>query len=410
MRVIHKIAVAGVVVATLVGVGMGTAFADPSSPPTLTTNVGVDCPPLFVGSPVENTSGSLTYDYDATNPTYPIACWDSDATGAQPVPIITKESGPGDTSCKLTRPVTADGGITALNANQKDVTVAGGQPAYCIDFVFSDRGPHTGTVDTFVALAHDAIDWSYPVVSGQINPQPASLTLADLKAIYTCQDMNWDQVGGANAPIVPVLPQPGAGERDSFLAALGITANNESCWVDGVAGNGDVIVEDTGLSPGNMDQFDQPSSVDDIFPYGIGDWIAQDLAVTGTGPAGTPGGATVGGHASSVWGHGDLAMGETVNDLTGVAEQPVVTNSYSQPVINPDWELQLNHDLFDVVRNGCPSTGACFPTTPTYEAVGLPAVFSSTGWVCTNETAESDIVSYGFLNLGSNCGALAPGD
>jgi hypothetical protein len=412
MRVIYKVAVAGAVVVTLVGVGMGTAFADPSPStlPALTTIVGVDCPPLFVGSPTANTSGSLTNDYNATDPAYPIACWGSDTTGAQPGEIITKGSSSSDTSCELGRPLTADAGITALNADQEDSTEVNGQPVYCIDFAYADRPPHAGTVDAFVSLAHDAIDWSYP--EGTSNPQPTSLTLAQLVDIYECTDTNWDQVGGTNAPIVPVLPEPGSGARDTFLAALGITASSESCWVNGVAGNGDRILESTGLSAGNEDQFDPSgtAAVDDIFPYSIGDWIAQGPAVTGTGTAGTPGGATVGGHASTIWGHGVMALGETVNGTLGVAEQPTTTNSYSQPVINPNWTPQLDHTLYDVVRNGCPSTGACFPATPTYEAVGLPAIFSSKGWVCTSDTAESDIVSYGFGNLGDNCGALAPGD
>jgi hypothetical protein len=416
MRVIHKIAVAGVVVATLVSVGMGTAFADPPATPTLTTIVGVNCPPLFVGSPVENVGPSIVADYNAINPAYPVACWDA-VNPASPAGgnITAKAANAADISCRLARPATVDAGIAALNVGQEDASLVNGQPVYCIDFVFSDRAPHAGTSDTFASLARDAITWSYPKVGGQVNPQPASLTLAQLIAIYTCKDTTWNEVNPSlpatpTIPIVPVLPQLGSGTRDTFLAALGIAAN-QPCWVNGVAANGDVIVEDTGLSAGNVNQFTLATSVDDIFPYSIGDWIAQTSpAVKGTGAAGTPGGATVGGHANPIWGHGDLALGETVNGLLGVAEEPVTMNSYGQPVINfANWEPQLTRLLYDVVRNGCPSTGACFPVTPAYEAVGLPALFSSKGWVCTNAIAQSDIVSYGFLNLGSNCGVLTPG-
>jgi ABC-type phosphate transport system substrate-binding protein len=420
MRVIRKIAVAGVVMATLVGVGMGTALADPppGTVPTPTTIVGVNCPPLFVGSPTENTAGSLVYDYNATKPAYPVACWDPVNPPTAPAgdTIVTKSG-----CAPIARPDGSNAGITALNDNTLDGTTGD----YCIDFTISDRGPNPGDTDTFFPLAHDAIDWSYPKVSGESNPQPASLTLADLVDIYTCVWTNWDQVPGDtnNAPIVPVLPQSGSGTRSTFLGALGISSTTvEPCWINGTdpfstASPAPLIEENTGLSTGNTDVFDHSGtfdwplgqttttadSADIIFPYGIGDWIAQTTpAVKGDGAAGTPGGASVGAHASSIWGHGNLVLltAETVNGQTGVAEAPVVDNSFEQPVINfSNWEQQFTRTLFAVARNSCPGTGACLP----------PRLEAFLGWICTSATAQSDVVSYGFLNLGSNCGVTIPG-
>jgi hypothetical protein len=345
------------------------------------------------------------------------------ATGAPGGVITAKASAPADVSCNLARPYGVDAEIFALNAGQQDAAQVAGQPAYCVDFVFADRGPNmNGFRDAFAALASDAIAWSHPTLSGVTSPQPAALTRAELVSIYTCVDTNWDQVGGANAPIVPALPSVGTGTRDTFLKDLGIAVNNEPCWVNGTAPNGAPIEEDTGLSSGNSNTFtqagnvfdgDTASSADIIFPYSIGDWIAQGPAVHGTGPAGTPGGATVGGHASAFWGHGNLALGETV-DPFGTAQAPASTNSFGQPVINPNFSSQFFLTLWDVVRNGftnpTSAANAAWPVTPSYEATGLKALFGPQGYACTNATALSDEVSYGFATIGSNCGALIAGD
>jgi hypothetical protein len=42
------------------------------------------------------------------------------------------------------------------------------------------------------------------------------------------------------------------------------------------------------------------------------------------------------------------------------------------------------HPSNDVVRNGSAYPGLSFPTSPAYEADGLPAIFGSGGWECTN--------------------------
>jgi ABC-type phosphate transport system substrate-binding protein len=387
MRAMHKIAALGAAVVAFGSIGMGTAFADPPATPTLDTVVGVGAgtlAPLF---------DSASTAYNATNPAFPMASWDAvdPANGGAGGNIVAKALNAGDVSCSLARPDGASAGITALNNGQLDVNKdANKQAVFCIDFVMSDRGPNAGAVDTFAELASDAIDWSYPVVAGQAIPQPASLTLADLTDIYTCVDVNWNQVGGANAPIVPVLPQSGSGTRSTFLKALGIAAPG-GCVISAAA-NGTQIEENTALTPGNVAQFTGAGAQDDIFPYSIGDWIAQSPAANG-----------VGGYATAIWGHGRLELGATEDSL-GVVQQPTTTNSSGQLVINSNWPPQLFSTLYAVVRNGCPGAGACFPATPAYEATGLPALFSPKGWFCTNAVAQSNIVSYGFLTLGSGCG------
>jgi len=146
-------------------------------------------------------------------------------------------------------------------------------------------------------------------------------------------------------------------------------------------------------------------------PPSIGDWIAQGTAVRGTGTG--VGGAVVGGHASSIWGHGDITLGETVSPVTGVAEASTSINTNGQPVINPSFSPQFTITLYIVVRNGfsdpVKGTDAAWPTLA-WESAALQAAFGPSGYTCTNTKAQEDEVSYGFTLLGANCGALSAGD
>jgi ABC-type phosphate transport system substrate-binding protein len=407
------------------------ALADPSSTPPLTTLTGVGSEtlgPLFDNGVPGGDAGSFVHDYNATSPTDPIASWDAvnPSTGVANQGITTKALNPGDTSCQLARPDGSNAGIAALNQNQTDTNTVDGQTVYCIDYARSSRAPDTTSFeDAFITLARDGLDWSYPKVSGEINPQPKTLTEAQLAAIYTCADTNWDQVGGKDAPIGAVVPQPGSGTLSTWLLELGINASAEPCWQNGsvtVNGTADVIEENTGLSAGNVAQFTTTQDfgttcasgcapADDIFPYSIGDWIAQGTNTNG-----------VGGHATSVWKRGNLNLGETAN-ASGTAEVAVTKNSSRQPVINPAWNPQFLNVLYGVTRNGCyvpskpTSTAVCLPSStppaggtayPSYEVKGLAALFGKSGWICTKATARADIVSYGFTKL-SDCGALTAG-
>jgi ABC-type phosphate transport system substrate-binding protein len=432
MRAIRKFVVAGAVVATLAGMGLsaGAAMADPSSSPSLDTLVGVGSDtvtPLFDNGVPGGDTGSFVHDYNATKPTYPVASWDAvnPSTGVADQTITAKAASSTDKSCQLERPDGSSAGITALNANQTDSTKFDGQTVYCIDYARSSRAPNTTSFkDAFSVVARDGIAWSYPKESGETNPQPTSLTHAQLVDIYTCVDRNWDQVGGKDAPIGAVIPQSGSGTRSSWLTELGISSTTvEPCWENGtvdVNGVATVIEENTGLSAGNVQAFTKTNTIDgvsipaadNIYPYSIGDNIAQ-------GPLTDK----VGGHATSVWGHGNLVLGETAN-VAGTPEVAITKNSSGQPIINPAWSSQFLRILYTVTRNGCyvsskpDSTAVCLPETtppaggtayPTYEVTGLAAFLGAKGWICTNATAKADIVSYGFTTL-SNCGALTAGD
>lgn len=392
MRTMRYALIATAALATLAGVGVGTAHADPSSLPPLTGIVGVGAETsLFdqLATLYNSTSpASMMYNWDPVNP----------SNGAVHDPITTKGSGSFDTTCTVVRPAVSNDGLTLLGEERVD------SGAICVDFAPVSRplGGAFPSTFAFAEYAGDEVTWSSPAgTGGTPSPVPSTLTLAQLKAIYTCTDTNWAQVGGGNAPIVPVLPLqanpvwPGYGTRGTFLLALGggtTPLTPGACVVNGSNSTGS-IAESTGQSAANAAQFGTSSSpaVDDVFPYSIGDYIAQGPATSG-----------VGGHATTYWGHGDLVL-HAITNSSNVVEQPTTTNASGQPVINRSFPTQLEQLRYTAVLNGGTATVKAFPKSPAYDATGLPAIFGPTGTLCRN---SSLIISYGFWTVGSSCGTL----
>ncbi len=61
-----------------------------------------------------------------------------------------------------------------------------------------------------MAFAKDAITWAARSAAKGGTNAPASLTTAQLKAIFSCTATNWAQVGGKNGAIKVYLPQAGS--------------------------------------------------------------------------------------------------------------------------------------------------------------------------------------------------------
>jgi ABC-type phosphate transport system substrate-binding protein len=396
MRAIRKIVVTGAAVAALSLVGtalaVSPAHADPSPLPpwpSLTDIVGVGSDtitPLFDAETSAYNSTDPTdnwYSWDAVNPT----------TGAVGDEIITKTSDPNDNpptdlTCQIPRPDGSSQGISALENNTQDGT------AYCIDYARSSRPPETSDPNTiaFDSLAEDAITWATPAgTSSDPSPVPSTLTLQDLVNIYECNDTNWDQVGGSDAAITPVLPQSGSGTRASFLLMLGAIAGDApgtqlafgSCVVNGESSEGNPIEENTGVTTGDEQVYGTTTSpnVGVIAPYSIGDYIAQ----TGQG------------NSTSVWQPGPLVV-EPLTDDSGNVQAPI-TGTGTGEVINVNFPEEMWRTLYVVVRNA--GTTAA-PAIPSY----LDTIFGSSGWFCTSTTAQSILTSYGFSSLGGGCGSV----
>ena len=411
MRVIPKVAITGAAVVALVGIGMGNALADPYATPSVTDIVGVGSDtitPLYDGGVNVKDAGTFVTDFNAQSPAPSSLLWSWDAVNGTSTSIVTK---PG--CAAITRPNGSSAGIAALNLNTK---LSNGD--FCIDFARSSRAPKavvsgTNGPDAFAVLAGDGITWTSPAPkTGQTSPVPVTLTVAQMAMIYTCQangtSFNWDQFGGKNATIVPVLPQNGSGTRSTFLAALGNGVNNPlvpgPCVVNGSNASG-VIEENTGVSStgfGNTAQFDPGGTpaVADIFPYSIGDYIAQGSN------EGTYSGRAIGGHTTPDFGHGVMVLRKSNGtNATSISNKPPYARA---TVISPSFTPALRRILYNVVRNAGTATAPKFPTTPTYEA-NMSKIFGPTGWECTATAAKSDIASYGFLLEGRSCGALSAG-
>jgi ABC-type phosphate transport system substrate-binding protein len=401
MRVIRKTAIVGAALVALAVAGSGSALADPYAAPAGTDIVGVSSgalTPLFDGGVSTTHPGTFVTDYNNTAPVHKLWSWD--ATGSA---TITPKPG----CLPVTRPNGSSAGIAALNADTTD-----GRGDYCIDFAQSSapEAPAGNGLDLFASFARDAITWSSPAGSG--SPVPSGLSTAQLAAIYSCTDTNWDQVGGLNAPIVPVLPQSGTDTRSTFLAGIGGGASNPltpgSCVINGTY-HGLPIKENTGTSTSSFANgalFGQASAVDDIFPYSIGNYIAQGSN------EGSYDGRAIGGDATADYGRGPLNLHVFTDGCDCIAPPTVIlnTNGYSNgTAINPSFPSELQSTLYNVVRNGGTASAPVFPSSPAYESTALPAIFGPSGWICTATTAKQDIASHGFQLLGDSCGALSTG-
>jgi ABC-type phosphate transport system substrate-binding protein len=361
--------------------------------PTDIVGVGSDTTgPLFdqFGVDYDSTVASSAphlYSFDAVNP----------ANGMIDDMITTKEG-----CAQISRPDGSGQGISALEAN----TMVGSD--YCIDFARSSRAREstdpacaTGGI-CFVALAGDAVTWSDRTTAAGGTDAPATLTPAQLTAIYECTDTNWDQVGGKDAPIEAFLPQTSSGTRTFWLTALGggVTPITPGSCVSDLPTSSDpngTLEENEGINPAL-------NSPETIFIYSVGAWLGQvyhsaaclnsTCTANADGQVCTP---ATGQNAFSCNESGVLGLGK----ISGVAP----TTSAKVPTINTKFPVLFQRSLYDVVRYDASTTDHI----PAYEEPIFSAATASTpGWACTSKTAQAAIVDYGFLAKWplSTCGAV----
>ena len=370
-----------------------------------------------LGSPCENDAtgvGSdtitpltdqLATDYNSSLGGHPSSC--SKATTTKPFEESWDAVNPingkiGDTiaekaDCpKIIRPDGSTAGIAQLATFTKSTS-----GPFCTNFARSSRP--RGTADppfapggvAFVSLAGDAVSWSHQATTDA----PKSLTVPQLNAIYTCTDTNWSQVGGKNAPIQAFLPQSGSGTLSFFLAAIGVTTPGPC-----VSNDNNLLEENEGVNK----VLQSPNA---IFPYSVGDFIAQSQhsakCINTNVKAGTACSPNKHGvvcvHVPSknfffCDEHGTMALGQ----INGISP---TTGSGAKEKINPKFPATFDRTLFNVV----PFNTASSPIPSGSKPVGglvLTGIFGSTGYDCTNSKAKTDIQNYGFIPLGT-CGAAS---
>jgi ABC-type phosphate transport system substrate-binding protein len=320
-------------------------------------------------NPSVSATATHLYSWDATNP----------VTRAIGDSIPEKKDCP-----SIPRPDGSSAGITQLITFAKSTS-----GPFCTNFARSSRArastdpPFAAGGIAFVDLAGDAVTWSAQATTNA----PATLTTAQLAAIYNCTDTNWSQVGGANAPIHAFIPQSGSGTRSFFLSAIGV-ATPGSCVSDASG----LLEENEGVNP----VLNDPNA---IFPYSIGKFIAEkfhsNLCFNKTTCAPNANGVicthTPGKNLFGCDTHGTMALKE----ISGVAP---TTGSGANTVINSSFPATFQRTVFEVV----PFDPATTDHIPGAESgapggVNLEPLFGASGFVCSNSKAKTDLRNYGFL-------------
>lgn len=369
MRTLKKLLVGAAVVASATAMAVGPALADPingSGKPVTPKETDV----VGVGSDTiqnlldqfafdynkSHSSGTHLYSWDATNP----------KTGVIGDNIVVKSG-----CAKMPRPDGSSAGIATLAANAKTKD----KKHFCVDYARSSR-PRASTDPSkgpggivFVALAKDAVTFA----TNSTTNAPGNLTTAQLAAIYSCTDTNWSQVGGKNAPINAQLPQTSSGTRAFFLAAIGV-ATPGPC------------VNSTAEENEGVNKVLKGPNV--IFPFSIGKYIAEKFhsakctnsACTGS-PACHP---TKTQNKFGCDSHGSMVL----RNINGTKP---TTGTGAKTVINSKFTAKFVRTVFIVVR-----WAKTKDNIPKY----LEPFFSSAknkGWTCSNKTARTDMINYGFL-------------
>jgi ABC-type phosphate transport system substrate-binding protein len=319
-------------------------------------------------NPTVSATGTHLYSWDATNP----------LTGAIGDSIPEKKD-----CSSIPRPDGSSAGITQLITFTKSTS-----GPFCTNYARSSRArastdpPFAPGGIAFVDLAGDAVTWAAQATTNA----PATLTTAQLAAIYNCTDTNWSQVGGANAPIHAFIPQSGSGTRSFFLSAIGV-ATPGSC----VSDDGGLLQENEGVNP----VLNDPNA---IFPYSIGKYIAEkfhsNLCFTKSTCAPNANGVvcthTPGKNLFGCDTHGTMAL----EQINGIAP---TTGTGANTVINSSFPATFQRTVFEVVPYD-PATSDHIPgATSPVGGVNLEPIFGASGFVCTNSTAKADLKNYGFL-------------
>jgi ABC-type phosphate transport system substrate-binding protein len=317
---------------------------------------------------VSSSTASRLYNWDATNP----------VTGAIGDSITVKQ-----TCTPFARPDGSSAGIKqlALFAQTSDHNF------FCDNFANDARArgssdpPFAPGGVAFTALAADAVTWATP----KTTDAPASLTPAQLNAIFTCTDTNWSQVGGKNAPIQAFLPQTGSGTLTFWLAAIGVTTPGPC-----VSNDNNTLEQNEGVNP----VLQTPEA---IWIYSIGQYIGQrfhSTACTNSGCTASPPCTPKAG--KNEFGC-DLHGTYVLKEINGIAP---TTGKNGGTKINSAFPSTFDRVLYEVVPYD-PNTTDHIPGSESGApgGVNLEKIFGASGWACTNATAKTDIKNYGFVLL-----------
>ena len=366
MRTLKKLIAAAAIGASATAMAVGPALADPINgsgkavTPKATDVVGVG------SDTIEFLLDQFSFDYNNQHKTGThLYSWDALNPKTGLTDNIKTKSG----CAAIPRPDGSSAGIATLDANTKD------GKNFCVDYARSSRGrsasdPSKGPGGiVFVAIGKDAVTFA----TNSTSNAPANLTTAQLNAIYTCTDTNWSQVGGKSAPIHAQLPQTSSGTRAFFLAAIGVSTPG-SC-VNSTA------EENEGVDP-------VLKGPDVIFPYSIGKYIAEKFHSAKCVKSDCTGSPAC--HPSKTQNrfgcdsHGSMVL----RDINGTKP---TTGSGTKTVINAHFSAKFVRTVYVVVRWASTKDNIPSHLEPFFAAA------KNHGWVCSNASAKTDLINYGFL-------------
>jgi ABC-type phosphate transport system substrate-binding protein len=376
VRVLRTVILATVAAATIAA-GAGSALADPSVSPAVTsiTAVGSDTT-QFLGD-------RFSTDYNASSPApaAPFYSWDAvNPTTGQPGDTIKTKN---DANCSITRPNGSGAGIAQL---QKKLKTSNGVD-YCVDVARASRNIKSsdGAGITSVLFAKDLITWAANTGGNAV----ANLTTTDLTAIYTCNAslinssfsgaVKWSEVGGTSTDaIIPVLPQASSGTRAQWLTDIAVTTPG-SCVVNGTY-NGASIEENEGNNAVYTPAGNPTGYKDVLAIFSGGDFVCQVDTKACPDVHGTLA-------LKNIDGKAPLTSSNTIN-VTGLT-------AFGATYIR---------GLYFVALNAGTATAPKVPTSPV-DLTKFLGQGNATGWICSSTTAKADTAKFGFV-VPSNCGTL----
>ncbi len=135
----------------------------------------------------------------------------------------------------------------------------------------SPRSASDPSTFQYYAFAKDGVSWAASSTGAGAG---VTLTLDQLRGIYSGAITNWNQVGGTNTPIAVYLPQAGSGTLSFFTnTVLGFDPTTKP-----------VTIKRFQENEGNTIQAGDQSSA--IAPYSVAQWVAQGNGVVSDKRAG----------------------------------------------------------------------------------------------------------------------------
>lgn len=349
-----------VAAAALVAGTMTTALADPPkgvSPAAFdVVAVGSNTTQFVLDQVALDFNGRITAkQHNATHPYF--FSWDAvppGSTSSAPTKITPKKG-----FATITRPNGSGAGVTALETSQKIGS------NFAINIARSSGGRKTtdpknapgGIV--YVAFARDAITWATRSTGTNA---PKSLTLAQLKGIFTCKTTNWNQVGGKSGKISVFLPQPGSGTLSTWEKFMGITTL------------GSCVNQKDEENEGTYSGFNSPNA---IWIYSIGAYVAQKYHSPAPGKRPARGQNTFGFNVTGI---------AHLGSISGV----VPLSTAKVPTINSKFPSSFWRTVYNVVRYDA--------STKDHIGKALEGFLGSRaahGYLCTQQNGV--ISNYGFV-------------